>query len=79
MKGKADGPDLATLFHRLNNQLGIILANAELLENKSTDQVNRARAGQVVASALEAMAVAKELRATLQNPPNTDTATKSKK
>ena len=27
--------DLGLLFHRLNNQLGIILANAELLEAKS--------------------------------------------
>ena len=26
--------DLGSLFHRLNNQLGIILANAELLEAK---------------------------------------------
>ena len=28
-------PELRTLFHRLNNQLGIILAHAELLESKS--------------------------------------------
>ena len=27
--------DLGLLFHRLNNQLGIILANAELLETKA--------------------------------------------
>ena len=27
--------ELGLLFHRLNNQLGIILANAELLEAKS--------------------------------------------
>jgi len=43
------------LFHRLNNQLGIILANAELLEAKTTDATNRARAAQLVASALDAM------------------------
>ena len=30
-------PDLRLLFHRLNNQLGIILAHAELLEAKAPD------------------------------------------
>ena len=53
---------LRLLFHRLNNQLGIILANAELLEKKAADQANRARAAQVVASALDAMGTAKEIR-----------------
>ena len=56
-------PDLGLLFHRLNNQLGIILAHAELLEAKATDDMNRARAAQVVASALEAMGTAREIRA----------------
>ncbi len=55
-------PELGLLFHRLNNQLGIILANAELLEAKATDDKTRARAGQVVASVLEAMATTRELR-----------------
>jgi hypothetical protein len=55
-------PDLGLLFHRLNNQLGIILANAELLEAKVTDENTRARASQVVASVLDAMATAKEIR-----------------
>jgi two-component sensor histidine kinase len=50
------------LFHRLNNQLGIILAHAELLEAKSADEVNRARATQLVTSALDAMATAKSIR-----------------
>jgi hypothetical protein len=54
-------PDLGLLFHRLNNQLGIILANAELLEAKG-DETTRARASQVVASVLDAMATAKEIR-----------------
>ena len=54
--------DLGLLFHRLNNQLGIILANAELLEAKATDEMSRARAAQVVAGALDAMATARELR-----------------
>jgi len=54
--------DLGLLFHRLNNQLGIILANAELLEAKLGDDSGRARAAQVVASVLDAMATAREIR-----------------
>ena len=54
--------DLGLLFHRLNNQLGIILANAELLEAKLTEEMSRARASQVVASVLDAMATAREIR-----------------
>ncbi len=57
-----ESPELRLLFHRLNNQLGIILAHAELLETKATDDMNRARAGQVVSSTLEAMGTAKEIR-----------------
>jgi GAF domain-containing protein len=57
-----ESPDLRMLFHRLNNQLGIILANAELLEAKTTDASNRARAAQLVASALDAMGTAREIR-----------------
>jgi hypothetical protein len=56
------GIDLPTLFHRLNNQLGIILANAELLEVQVSDPAQRARAAQIVASTLEAMATARDLR-----------------
>jgi hypothetical protein len=55
-------PEIGLLFHRLNNQLGIILANAELLESKATDDMIRARAGQVVASVLEAMTTSREIR-----------------
>jgi hypothetical protein len=55
-------PDLGLLFHRLNNQLGIILANAELLEAKVSDEMTRARASQVVASVLDAMSTAREIR-----------------
>lgn len=54
--------DLRLLFHRLNNQLGIILAHAELLESKAVDEVNRARAAQVVSSVLDAMGTAREIR-----------------
>jgi hypothetical protein len=57
-----DSGDLGLLFHRLNNQLGIILANAELLEAKSADEMARARAAQVVSSVLEAMSTAREIR-----------------
>jgi hypothetical protein len=52
----------ARLFHQLNNQLGIILANAELLEAKAGDDISRRRAAQVVASVLDAMATAREIR-----------------
>jgi len=57
-----ESPELRALFHRLNNQLGIILAHAELLEAKVTDDMNRARAAQVIAGALEAMSTAQEIR-----------------
>jgi len=57
-----DAPDLGLLFHRLNNQLGIILANAELLEVKAADDMTRNRAAQVVSSVLDAMTTAREIR-----------------
>jgi len=56
------GGDLRVLFHRLNNQLGIILACAELLELKAVDDASRSRAGEVVAKVLDAMGTAKEIR-----------------
>ena len=54
--------DLRLLFHQLNNQLGIILAHAELLEVKVADEGHRARAAQVVSSVLDAMGTAREIR-----------------
>jgi len=54
--------DLRLLFHRLNNQLGIILSHAELLEAKAADEMSRSRAAQVVSSVLEAMNTAKDIR-----------------
>ena len=55
-------PELRRLFHLLNNQLGIILAHAELMEKKAADETTRARATQVVSSVLDAMNTAKEIR-----------------
>jgi hypothetical protein len=60
--------DLQLLFHRLNNQLGIILAHAELLEAKAVDDVNRARASQIVAGALEALRTTREIRSSQNRP-----------
>ena len=50
------------MFHRLNNQLGVILANAELLEARLTEDAQRARAGQVVSGTLEAISAIQDLR-----------------
>ncbi len=60
--------ELRLLFHRLNNQLGIILSHAELLEAKSTDPMNRSRASQVIASVLDAMGTTRELRFKMADP-----------
>jgi len=65
--GDAVAPDsLRELFHRLNNQLGVILANAELIEARAADDLTRARAAQVVESAVQAMAAVRELRARIE-------------
>ena len=61
-RGTADATELTLLFHRLNNQLGIILAHAELLEAKALDDVSRARAAQAVVSVLEALTTSREIR-----------------
>jgi hypothetical protein len=61
-------PELRRLFHRLNNELGIILAHAELLEAKASDDIGRSRASQVVASVLEAMGTVKEVRLQISQP-----------
>ena len=64
----SESPDLGLLFHRLNNQLGIILANAELLEAKLNDEVSRARAGQIVSGVLEALSTTREIRIQTRRP-----------
>jgi hypothetical protein len=58
---------LRDLFHRLNNQLGVILSHAELLEAKCADPLQRARATQVVNSVLEAMGTTKQIRQKTQS------------
>jgi hypothetical protein len=63
--GSADSQaeiDLQALFHRLNNQLGILLAQAELLEAKAADDAYRVRAAQVVSSTLAALGTVREIR-----------------
>ncbi|HQZ38576.1 MAG TPA: hypothetical protein PLH72_06015 [Vicinamibacterales bacterium] len=57
--------DLRSLMHRLNNQLGVILAHAELLEAKTPDEGQRARATEVVTAALRAMSLAREIRSAM--------------
>lgn len=54
--------DLRGLFHQLSNQLGVILANAELMELKLADPTQKGRASLVVNAALEAMATTRAIR-----------------
>jgi hypothetical protein len=63
--GDADSPsslDLEALYHRLNNQLGVILAQAELLDARATDDASRLRAAQMVSSTLAALGTVREIR-----------------
>jgi hypothetical protein len=62
LHGCEDVDALRLLFHRLNNQLGIVLAHAELLEARTLDAPARARAQQVVASVVDALGTAREIR-----------------
>jgi hypothetical protein len=55
-------PELRALFHRLYDQLGIILAQAEILEAEAIDDRTRARAESVVASAVDAVGTIREIR-----------------
>lgn len=60
--------DLPQLFHLLNNQLGIILANAELLEDRLSEDAHRSRATQVVGSALDAIRTTQRIRQAAMPP-----------
>ena len=61
-KTESTGPHVQRINHRLHIQLRNLLANAELLESRLTDETHKARAGQVVTSALEAIATVQHLR-----------------
>jgi hypothetical protein len=61
-----EAAELKQLFHTLNNQLGIILSHAELLEAKAQDDAQKARATQVVTTTLEALATARQIRLTIE-------------
>lgn len=60
-----DIAELRALFHTLNNQLGVILTYAELLEAKAPDQALRARATQIVTATVDALTTSKQIRATV--------------
>ena len=54
--------EMSRLFHRLNNQLGIVLAHAEMLEERAVDETHRQHAAQVVSSVLDALGTSRNLR-----------------
>jgi hypothetical protein len=62
-----DRAELRQLFHALNNQLGIILSHAELIEAKAQDERQKARASQVVLTTVEALATARQIRQAVEN------------
>lgn len=56
-------PDpLADAFHRLNNHLGIVLVNAELIEQRAPDAATRTRAADIVAAAVAALEAVRTIR-----------------
>ena len=54
--------EMSRLFHKLNNQLGIVLAHAEMLEEKAVDEPQRQHAARVIASVLDALATSRDIR-----------------
>jgi hypothetical protein len=62
----ADSAELRQLFHALNNQLGIILSHAELIEAKAQDERQKARASQVVIATVEALTTARQIRQAME-------------
>jgi len=61
-----DPAGLRQLFHTLNNQLGIILSHAELIEAKAQDERQKARASQVVLATVEALTTVRQIRLTVE-------------
>ena len=61
-----DPAELKQLFHTLNNQLGIILSHAELIEAKAQDERQKARASQVVLATVEALTTARKIHQTVE-------------
>ena len=57
--------DLRQLFHTLNNQLGIILTHAELIEAKAPDDGLRKKATTVLESTMDALRTVREMRTRL--------------
>ena len=53
---------LADAFHRLNNHLGIVLVNAELIEQRTPDDSTRTRAADIVAAAVAALEAVRAIR-----------------
>jgi hypothetical protein len=64
-----DSPSLRDLFHQLNNHLGVILALAELLEARAPDEMSLVRAQRMVASALDALALIRQIHTHLEDLP----------
>ena len=61
--GSSETPvEVGSLFHRLNNQLGVVLANSELLEHRLADEGQRLRAGLIVSGTLDAIDTVQHLR-----------------
>lgn len=54
--------EMSRLFHRLNNQLGIVLAHAEMLEERAVDETHRQHAARVVSSVLDALGTSRDIR-----------------
>ncbi len=54
--------EMSRLFHQLNNQLGIVLAHAEMLEEKAADEPQRQHAAHIIASVLDALATSRKIR-----------------
>ena len=61
---------MTQLFNLLNNQLGIILAHAELMEARATTEHERARTAQVVTSTLGAVVTVRAIRDQWDYPPS---------